>query len=184
MPRRRQRFPLALLACATLAVIAACGPLRRGGVDDAADAATATRSCRTGTEPSTAVLLPELRPDVRQARAEICQMMDSSAMAWNRGDLEAFVADYTDDATYIGSRGLVRGRTAIGAAYAPRFQRGVQRDSLSFREIEVDLLAPNVANVIATYVLMRGDSVTSRGPTSLVMRRFGGRWRIAHDHSS
>jgi hypothetical protein len=28
------------------------------------------------------------------------------------------------------------------------------------------------------------DSVTARGPTSLLVRRVQGRWRIAHDHSS
>ena len=43
-------------------------------------------------------------------------------------------------------------------------------------------------NVIATYVLARHvagrDSVTAQGPTSLVMRRVEGRWRIVHDHSS
>jgi hypothetical protein len=39
-------------------------------------------------------------------------------------------------------------------------------------------------NTIAWYVLSRGDSVTARGPTSLVLRRSGGRWFIVHDHSS
>jgi ketosteroid isomerase-like protein len=58
------------------------------------------------------------------------------------------------------------------------------RDSLFFRDIEVDLLGPDVANAVAFYVLMRGDSVTSTGPTSLVVRRVEGRWRIVHDHSS
>jgi len=38
--------------------------------------------------------------------------------------------------------------------------------------------------VVGTYFLTRGDSVTSTGPTSLVLKKVGGRWRIAHDHSS
>jgi ketosteroid isomerase-like protein len=36
----------------------------------------------------------------------------------------------------------------------------------------------------ALLACVRGDSVTARGPTSLVLRRSSGRWRIAHDHSS
>jgi ketosteroid isomerase-like protein len=28
------------------------------------------------------------------------------------------------------------------------------------------------------------DTTIGRGPTSLVMRKAGGRWRIVHDHSS
>jgi uncharacterized protein (TIGR02246 family) len=135
--------------------------------------------------------------DPAAARAEIAAMMARSAEAWNRGDLDAFVADYVpgeppapEAATYIGSRGIVRGRAAIRAAYAPRFAPGARRGTLRFENLEVDLLAPGVANAIAYYVLSErtaagADSTVARGPTSLVMRRGAdGQWRIAHDHSS
>lgn len=121
---------------------------------------------------------------------EVAAMLAQAAANWNRGDLDAFVNDYLpgDGTTYIGGSGTTRGVAAIRAAYAPRFAPGAVRDSLSFQMVDVDLLAPNVLNVIATYVLARRvngrDSVTARGPTSLVMRRVDGRWRIVHDHSS
>lgn len=121
---------------------------------------------------------------------EIVAMLAHSATNWNRGDLDAFVSDYMPGAgtTYIGSRGVLRGSDAIRGAYAPRFAPGGVRDSLSFELLDVDPLAPDVINVIATYILARHvdgrDSVTARGPTSLVMRRVDGRWRIIHDHSS
>ena len=121
------------------------------------------------------------------AAREIAVMMQASAMAWNRGDLDAFVNYYEPDSTttYIGRNGIVRGRAAIRAVYAPRFAPGGVRDSLSFENTEIDLLAPGVANVISWYRLMRGDSTTARGPTSLVMRHDAdGQWRIVHDHSS
>jgi len=118
------------------------------------------------------------------ARDGVAAMLDHGARAWNRGDLDEFLSDYEPDATFVTSRGVLRGVAEIRARYAPRFGSGGVRDSLSFRDIEVDLLGPDVANAIAFYVLMRGDSVTSSGPTSLVVRRAGGRWRIAHDHSS
>jgi uncharacterized protein (TIGR02246 family) len=117
-------------------------------------------------------------------------MLARAAVSWNRGDLDAFVDDYLPGAetTYIGGRGLLRGPAAIRQAYAPRFAPGAVRDSLSFDLVDVDALAPDVLNVIAIYVLARRvggrDSVTAKGPTSLVMRRVDGRWRIAHDHSS
>jgi ketosteroid isomerase-like protein len=124
--------------------------------------------------------------DPQVALRQICAMMAASAQAWNRGQLDAFVADYMEGegTTYIGSRGIVRGPAAIRDAYAPRFGPGGVRDSLSFERVEVDLLAPDLANTIAWYVLMRGDSITARGPTSLVMRRVKGSWKIVHDHSS
>lgn len=113
-------------------------------------------------------------------------MMAHSAAAWNRGDLDTFVMDYEDSprTTFIGRQGVIRGRAAIRAVYAPRFAPGGTHDSLSFEQIEVDLLARDMANVIAWYRLTRGDSTTAYGPTSLVMHRSGGRWRIIHDHSS
>jgi len=123
---------------------------------------------------------------VDAARAGILAMMARSAAAWNRGDLDGFVGYYEDspETTYIGRSGVIRGRAAIRAVYAPRFAPGGMRDSLSFEHVEVDLLAPGVANVIAWYRLMRGDSTTAYGPTSLVMRDLDGHWRIVHDHSS
>lgn len=114
-------------------------------------------------------------------------MFAGGAAAWNRGDLDGFMEDYLDSTrtTYIGSKGLMRGRANIRAAYAPRFAEGATRDSLSFEAIEVDSLAPGVVHTVAYYVLARGDSVVARGPTSLILLRdAGGRWRIVHDHSS
>lgn len=123
-------------------------------------------------------------PDAVAARAGVAAMLDHGARAWNRGDLDDFISDYVPDATFVTGRGVVRGVAAIRERYAPRFGPGGVRDSLSFRDLEVDLLGPDVANAIAFYVLMRGDSVTATGPTSLVVRRVDGRWRIVHDHSS
>lgn len=122
--------------------------------------------------------------DAAEARAGVTALLAHGAGAWNRGDLDGFISDYAPDATFVTGRGVVRGAAAIRERYAPRFGPGGVRDSLSFRDIEVDLLGLDVANAVAFYVLMRGDSVTATGPTSLVVRRVEGRWRIVHDHSS
>ncbi len=118
------------------------------------------------------------------ARRDVAALLAHGAAAWTRGDLDAFVSDYADDATFVTPERVLHGRAEIRAHYAPRFAPGGVRDSLSFQALEVDLLAPDALNAVAYYVLQRGDAVTARGPTSLVMRRIGGRWYIAHDHSS
>ncbi len=124
--------------------------------------------------------------ELATARAEIAATLAHGARAWNAGNLDVFMSDYVPDTstTYVTPRGVLHGVPAIGAVYAARFAPGARRDSLHFEGMEVDLLTPDLANTIAYYVLARGDSVTARGPTSLVMRRSGGRWRIVHDHSS
>ncbi len=115
---------------------------------------------------------------------EAAALLEHGARAWNGGDLDGFVSDYTPDATFVTSGGLVRGTAEIKARYAARFAAGAVRDSLTFRLLDVERIGPMAANLVATYVLTRGDSVTSTGPTSLVLKRVAGRWKIAHDHSS
>jgi uncharacterized protein (TIGR02246 family) len=123
-------------------------------------------------------------------RTELQTMLARAAVSWNRGDLDAFMSDYLprDSTTYVGGRGLVRGPAAIRNSYARLFTGEVVRDSLSFTILDVDPVAPDVANLIARYILARRvggrDSVTASGPTSLLVRRVEGRWRIVHDHSS
>ena len=121
---------------------------------------------------------------VEAARQEALALLAHGAAAWNRGDLAAFMSDYAPDASFVTPRQVLHGRAEIQARYAPRFAPGGVRDSLYFQDLEVDRLAPDALNAIAYYVLQRGDSIVAHGPTSLVMRRIGGRWFIVHDHSS
>ena len=123
---------------------------------------------------------------VAQVRREILAVLDHGANAWDAGRLDDFVSDYLPDSetTFITKSGVLHGIAAIRGVYASRFAPGAVRDSLHFENVEVDVLGPDLVNTIAWYVLTRGDSITARGPTSLVMRRVSGRWRIVHDHSS
>jgi ketosteroid isomerase-like protein len=116
---------------------------------------------------------------------EVTAMLGTSAKAWNRGDLDAFMTDYYpgERTSYVTSRGVIHDPARIRERYAPRFAPGGVHDSLSFEDVEVDPLAPGVVHVLAWYVLSRGDSTVARGPTSLVMLRHDGRLRIVHDHS-
>lgn len=126
-------------------------------------------------------------PSKTTVQAEVEDMLANAAAAWNRGDLDAFMSDYAlgSGTTFTGKNGIKRGPESIKAAYVKSyFAPGAKRDSLYFQNVEVDVLAPDVINTIAWYVLQRGDSVTARGPTSLVMKKVRGRWLIVHDHSS
>ncbi|HEU4988324.1 MAG: SgcJ/EcaC family oxidoreductase [Gemmatimonadota bacterium] len=129
---------------------------------------------------------PPARPDPAAVQREILAVLDHGARAWDAGNLDDFLSDYLPDSgtTFVTKTGVLHGIDAIRGVYAARFAPGAQRDSLHFQNVEVDILGPDVVNTIAFYVLTRGDSITARGPTSLVMRRVSGRWRIVHDHSS
>ena len=124
--------------------------------------------------------------EAARLQEEAAAMLAHGAAAWNRGDLDAFMSDYLPGArtSFVTNQGVLHDLDEIRARYAPRFAPGGTRDSLSFERIETDWLAPGVAYMNAVYVLSRGDSVVARGPTSLVLLKHEGRWRIVHDHSS
>jgi ketosteroid isomerase-like protein len=124
--------------------------------------------------------------EARRLHDDLSTMLTDAAAAWNRGDLDAFMSDYLpgDRTSFVTNQGVLHGVDEVRGRYAPRFAPGAVRDSLSFARLETDWLAPGVAYLNAEYILSRGDSVVARGPTSLVMLRHEGRWRIVHDHSS
>ena len=145
-----------------------------------AAALVALASCAPA--PRTVAPAPSAYPAA--ARGAVLALLAHGAAAWDRGDLDGVVSDYASDASFVTPRQVLHGVTEIRARYAPRFAPGGVRDSLFFQDLEVDGLGPDALNAIAYSVLQRGDSITARGPTSLVMRFRGGRWFIVHDHSS
>lgn len=164
-----------LAMCAVFAGAAACVPAAQYA---ATKAGTVVDRLQADTQPS-----PR---SAQEARAEVVILLDSAAAAWNRGDLDGFMRDYAPGTTttFVTNKGILRGPEAIRQMYAPRFEPGGIRDSLSFENVEVDMLAADALHVLAYYRLMRGDSTVARGPTSLIMRWLEGKWRITHDHSS
>jgi len=114
------------------------------------------------------------------------RMLEASADAWNRGDLEAFLSDYQDapSTTFVGSHGVLSGLEQIRKHYAPQFEPGSQRDSLRFETLRARSLSPMIGLVTARWVLYDDGVTRSAGPFTLVLRRTGTGWRIIHDHSS
>jgi ketosteroid isomerase-like protein len=114
------------------------------------------------------------------------RMLASSAAAWNRGDLDAFLGDYAAAPTtsFVGSSGLVTGIDSIRALYAPRFAPGARRDSLRYEKIRAREFPSLTGIVTGRWILHRNGRVMASGPFTLVMRRGTGGWKIVHDHSS
>lgn len=114
------------------------------------------------------------------------ELLEESARAWNRGDLEGFMDDYlpSENTTYIGGGGLLTGVESIRARYAPLFEPGARRDSLRFEDVRVRRLAAVEAIATARWILRRNGTVTGSGPFTLVLRHTSAGWKIIHDHSS
>ena len=119
--------------------------------------------------------------------AEVGAMLRRSAADWNRGDLEGFMSDYARDSltSYLRRGHVQYGWQALHDHYqADYFAAGKHRDSLTFEELHVRALAPDLALATARFALRRGDSVTASGPFTLLLQKRGDRWQILHDHTS
>ena len=114
-------------------------------------------------------------------------MLDASAEAWNRGDLDGYIEDYAPDATFVGSDGLIRGSAEIRRRYAEGYwSGGTPPDALRFEILDVRVTGPGTATAVGRYILYDRDSgaSTGTGMFSLSLGKIGGVWKILHDHSS
>lgn len=114
-------------------------------------------------------------------------MLHASAEAWTRGDLDGFLGDYAEDATFVGSSGLIEGRERIREGYVRGYWRdGTPPDGLRFRELEIRTVGSEAAVAVGRYELYDRDTgaSTDSGLFSLTLRRIGTTWKIVHDHSS
>jgi uncharacterized protein (TIGR02246 family) len=119
---------------------------------------------------------------------EIRTLLKNSEEAWNRGDLVAFASAYEDspDTTFIG-REVTRGGTqAILERYRRTYPNLEVMGTLTFSEIQIRALGPDVALTTGKYELKRtapaGGDVSGR--FTLILRRSAVGWKIIHDHSS
>ncbi len=118
--------------------------------------------------------------------ASVTAMLERSADAWNRGDLDAFMSDYSSASTtsFMTPDGPVYGPEQIRTGYEPAFAADARRDSLRFEDLNIRRLPPLIGLATGRYVLHRDGRVTATGWFTVVLRRVGDGWRIVHDHSS
>ena len=134
-----------------------------------------------------ALMTPAAATPRQDAQKAIMAVMTESAAGWTAGDLDRFMAIYAEDATFVVGDGVVRGKAAIAARYAPRFSgdRAAKRGALSFETIDFRLIDPSHALLVARYRLKTVGAADQTGPTSLLFEtRRGGGWKIVADHSS
>lgn len=112
--------------------------------------------------------------DEDAVRATLAAQVD----AWNRGDLDAFCALYTEDCVYVAASGAVRGRDALRDGYRARYGDGGGLGVLSVDVTDVDCRG-DVATVVVAWSLRA--AATHGGRALLVLARTPDGWRVARD---
>lgn len=120
--------------------------------------------------------------------AAIHAVLDAQQAAWNRGDVDGYMsAGYWQSPALVFLSGgtLTRGYEPVLARYRANYQgAGKEMGRLSFRETELELLAPDVALARGRWDLALQDGKQVGGRYSLVLRKLDQGWRVVQDHSS
>ena len=121
--------------------------------------------------------------DATAIRAEL----DREAAAWNRGDLDGYLAGYERAATttMIGKE-VSRGWDAIAARYRKAYGDRARMGTLTFSELEVRPLGAGFALALGHWALAR--DAAAGGPVggwfTLTLKKTRDGWRIVVDHTS
>jgi ketosteroid isomerase-like protein len=124
-------------------------------------------------------------PEVAAMRQELLGVMEASAAAWNRGDLDGHVSLYTDSATMMGRNGPIPGRNTIRGLLERGFwANGKPNQRLGFSELVVTPLGRDHAMLTGKCVLTGGGRPDFSCRFTTIWERRPEGWRIMHDHSS
>ena len=141
-----------------------------------------------------AFAMPAAAQDAGAARTAIEAGMKDSAEGWNGGDVDRFLAIYSDDpgTTFTGSNGVARGKAGIRArymvSYANQFGGSAAAAplTLTFAFEDFRMIGADHALLIARWKLVtyHDEASAKTGMTSLLFRHEAGGWKIVADHSS
>lgn len=118
--------------------------------------------------------------------AAIRALLNAQVEAWNRGDLEGFMAGYwaSEQLTFFSGGSKTRGWQATLDRYRKSYQsEGAEMGHLEFVDLDIQLLGPNSALVRGGWQL-RTLTGEQGGLFTLVLRKTSRGWKIIHDHTS
>src|SRR5262245_19999616 len=123
---------------------------------------------------------------------EIRAVLDAEVTAWNKGDLDGFMAGYWNDEklTFISGGGITNGWKATKERYEKRYKAdGKEMGNLTFSELHVELLGPNAAMMRGKFELVFEKEKDDKkkkasGRFTLILRKFPDGWKVTHDHTS
>ncbi len=116
---------------------------------------------------------------------EIREVISDQQAAWNRGDIDAFMAGYwkSDDLRFASGNTVTNGWQATLERYKKRYASREKMGTLKFSNVDIDVLSEDTALVFGRFTLERKDGM-STGLFTLLFRKIDDNWVIVHDHTS
>lgn len=120
-----------------------------------------------------------------QAERDIRKVMTDQAAAWNRGDIDGFMAGYWRSVklTFVSGTEVTRGWQPTLDRYKKGYDTRAKMGTLTFSDLEITVLAKDAAVVLGSWSLAR-EKDNPHGKFTLIFRKFKEGWRVVMDHTS
>jgi len=121
------------------------------------------------------------------SRTAIRNVLENQQAAWNRHDLDAFMAGYwnSPELTFFSGAHESKGWQAALDRYKKNYQgAGHEMGKLEFANLRIEMLGPEAAFVRGEFHLAMSDGKTPHGLFTLIFRKSPDGWKIVHDHSA
>ena len=139
--------------------------------------------------------MPTQNPSAAQsvdATASVKAVVSALAESWNRHDMTAFAAEFSENADFVNVIGMHwRGRQEIGAKHAAVHRTIFRNSNLQIIELAVRFLSPGIALAHVRTQLKGAESLPGRnGPETrhaimtCVLVKEGARWLITVAHNT
>ena len=128
----------------------------------------------------------DIGDDGNDARA-IERVLHKQQEAWNKHDLEGFMAGYwnSQDLTFFSGAKEQNGWQATMDRYLATYASpGHEMGKLDFSNLRIEVLGQQGAFVRGAWKLTMSTGKTPHGLFTLVFRKFPDGWKIVHDHTS
>src|ERR1700712_865730 len=120
-----------------------------------------------------------------QDKQAVTKVIESQRLAWNRGDIEAYMQGYwkSDSLTFVGKTGPVYGWQKTLERYKKAYPGKAGMGQLTFNILQVKVLDKANAFVLRGLQLKRVKDPLG-GYFTLWFRKMNGEWKIVWDHTS
>jgi len=120
-----------------------------------------------------------------QDKKTIVSLLETQRLAWNRGDLEAYMQGYwhSDSLLFVGKSGPKYGWQTTLDNYKKGYPDKAAMGQLAFDILKVQLLDKTNAFVLGAWHLKREQDAPG-GYFTLLLRKIKGVWIVIADHSS
>jgi ketosteroid isomerase-like protein len=128
---------------------------------------------------------PTIAAAATDSAAQVRAVMAAQVTAWNRGDVDGFMAGYARSAAteFVSGDKVTRGWETVRDRYRRKYDNRGKMGELSFSDIEITPIGADAAIVLGRWKLIR-HSDKPHGFFTLLFRRTSAGWRIVHDHTS